>query len=88
MLRLSSLAKLKEPVVDTVIKFSEFFADWLNRLSQVLGVTMSVEIISGNHDEIRMLQQKSYSAEENFAKLVAEYIKRRHIWYNKTLIFG
>lgn len=77
VLRLSSLAKLKEPVVDTVIKFSEFFADWLNRLSQVLAVTMSVEIISGNHDEIRMLQQKSYSTEENFAKLVTEYIKLR-----------
>src|SRR5574344_6231 len=60
VLRLSSLAKLKEPVVDTVIKVSEFFADWLNRLSQVLGVTLSVEIISGNHDEIRMLQQKPY----------------------------
>lgn len=77
LLRLSSLAKLKEPVVDTVIRFSEFFADWLNRLSQVLGVSISVEIISGNHDEIRMLQQKSYSAEENFAKLVAEYVRLR-----------
>lgn len=76
-LRMSSLAKLKEPVVDTVIKFSEFFAEWLDRLSKALDIHIIVDMISGNHDEIRMLQQKSYNPEENFGKLIARYVQLR-----------
>lgn len=77
VLRTSSLTKLKEPVVDTVIGFAEFFANWLNELQIALGVSIAVEIISGNHDEIRMLQQQPINAEENFAKLITELVRLR-----------
>lgn len=86
VLRMSSLAKLKEPVVDTVIKFSEFFADWLNRLSQNLGTFIMVDMISGNHDEIRMLQQKSYNSDENFAKLITKYVQLRLMYNDRVIV--
>ena len=87
VLRASSLTKLKEPVVDTVINFAEFFANWVNELQVALGVEVAVEIISGNHDEIRMLQQQPISAEENFAKLITELIKLRLV-NNQNITVG
>ena len=87
VLRASSLTKLKEPVVDTVINFAEFFANWVNELQIALGVEVAVEIISGNHDEIRMLQQQPISAEENFAKLITELIKLRLV-NNQNITVG
>lgn len=85
-LRMSSLAKLKEPVVDTVIKFSEFLAEWLDKLSRELGIFIMVDMISGNHDEIRMLQQKAYNPEENFGKLIAKYVQLRLANNNRVTV--
>lgn len=87
VLRTSSLTKLKEPVVDTVIDFAEFFANWLNELQLALGIEVAVEIISGNHDEIRMLQQQPINAEENFAKLITEFVRLRLI-NNQNITVG
>lgn len=86
VLRVSSLAKLKEPVADTVIKFSEFFAEWLDKLSRDLGVYIVVDMILGNHDEIRMLQQKAYNPEENFGKLIAKYVQLRLINNERVIV--
>lgn len=86
VLRVSSLAKLKEPVVDTVIKFSEFFAEWLDKLSRELGVFIMVDMISGNHDEIRMLQQKAYNPEENFGKLIAKFVQLRLVNNDRVIV--
>lgn len=77
VLRLSSLAKLKEPVLDTVIKFSEFMAEWLAALQKLLNIPIKVVCVGGNHDIQRLLGQKPCLEEENLMKIVVEFLKLR-----------
>ena len=77
VLRLSSLAKLREPVVDTVIKFSEFMAQWLIEIQDRLKVPITVVTVGGNHDINRILGQQPQLEEENLGKIVVEFLKLR-----------
>ena len=77
ILRLSSLTKLREPVVDTVIKFSEFMAQWLVELQKRLDIPIEVVTVGGNHDVNRILGQQPQLEEENLGKIVAEFLKLR-----------
>lgn len=77
VLRLSSLAKLREPVVDTVIKFSEFMAQWLVEIQDRLEVPITVVTVGGNHDINRILGQQPQLEEENLGKIVVEFLKLR-----------
>ena len=77
ILRLSSLTKLREPVVDTVIKFSEFMAQWLVELQRRLDVPIEVVTVGGNHDIQRILGQQPQLEEENLGKIVVEFLKLR-----------
>ena len=77
ILRLSSLTKLREPVVDTVIKFSEFMAQWLVELQKRLDVLIEVVTVGGNHDVQRILGQQPQLEEENLGKIVSEFLKLR-----------
>ena len=77
VLRLSSLTKLREPVVDTVIKFSEFMAQWLVELQKRLNVSIEVVTVGGNHDVQRILGQQLQLEEENLGKIVVEFLKLR-----------
>ena len=77
ILRLSSLTKLREPVVDTVIKFSEFMAQWLVELQKRLAVPIELVTVSGNHDVQRILGQQPQLEEENLGKIVVEFLKLR-----------
>lgn len=77
ILRLSSLTKLREPVVDTVIKFSEFMAQWLVELQKRLDVPIEVVTVGGNHDVQRILGQQPQLEEENLGKIVVEFLKLR-----------
>ena len=77
ILRLSSLTKLRESVVDTVIKFSEFMAQWLVELQKRLGVSIEVVTVGGNHDVQRILGQQPQLEEENLGKIVVEFLKLR-----------
>ena len=77
VLRLSSLAKLREPVVDTVIKFSEFMAQWLVEIQDRLEVPITVITVGGNHDVNRILGQQPQLEEENLGKIVVEFLKLR-----------
>lgn len=79
ILRLSSLTKLREPVVDTVIKFSEFMAQWLVELQKRLDVPIEVVTVGGNHDVQRILGQQPQLEEENLGKIVVEFLKLRLI---------
>ena len=76
-LRLSSLTKLRAPVVDTVIKFSEFMAVWLVNLQKRLEVPIEVVTVGGNHDINRILGQQPQLEEENLGKIVVEFLKLR-----------
>lgn len=77
VLRLSSLAKLREPVVDTVIKFSEFMAQWFVELQNRLEVPIEIVTVGGNHDINRILGQQPQLEEENLGKIVVEFLKLR-----------
>lgn len=77
VLRLSSLTKLREPVIDTVIKFSEFIAQWLVELQKRLDVPIEVVTVGGNHDVQRILGQQPQLEEENLGKIVVEFLKLR-----------
>lgn len=77
ILRLSSLMKIKEPVVDTVIKFSEFLSNWLIKLNEIIHVPINVVVVGGNHDVNRLLNGKPQLEEENLTKIVVEFLKLR-----------
>lgn len=77
VLRISSLAKLKEPVVDTVIKLSEFLSEWIACVHDRIGVPINVVVIGGNHDINRILGSKKYLPEENLSKIICEFLKLR-----------
>ena len=77
VLRMSSLVKLREPVVDTVIKFSEFMAQWFVELQNRLEVPIEIVTVGGNHDINRILGQQPQLEEENLGKIVVEFLKLR-----------
>ena len=77
ILRLSSLTNLKEPVVDTVIKFSEFLSTWFVELYKVINVPINIVVIGGNHDINRPLNSKPQFCGENLTKIVNEFLKLR-----------
>lgn len=77
VLRMSSLTKLREPVIDTVIKLSEFLSQWVVEVHQQLEVPVDVVIIGGNHDINRLLAGKQQFTEENLSKIICEFMKLR-----------
>lgn len=77
ILRMSSLTKLKEPVVDTVIKLSEFLSQWIVSIYNELKIPINVVIIGGNHDINRILGSKKQFTEENLSKIICEFMKLR-----------
>lgn len=76
-IRTSSLMKLKEPVVDTVIKTSEFLCQWIAEVANVLEVPIKVVTIGGNHDQLSILGMKPRPEEENLTKIVVKFMELR-----------
>lgn len=77
ILRMTSLTKLKEPVIDTVIKTSEFLCQWISELQNRLGINIRVVTVGGNHDTIGFLGAKPRFEEENLTKLVTKFMQIR-----------
>ena len=77
ILRDSSLAKLREPVIDSVIRFSEYYSNWLVELYTIVECPITVITVGGNHDVARFLTSKPQFDGENFAKLIREFIAIR-----------
>lgn len=78
ILRTSSLLKLREPVIDTVIRFSEDICRWLLRLHLKLGTDIEVITVGGNHDTQRLLESRPTFEDENLTKFVVAYMKQRY----------
>ena len=76
-IRTSSLMKLKEPVIDTVIKTSEFLCQWISEIANSLEVPIKVVTIGGNHDQLSILGMKPRPEEENLTKIVAKFMELR-----------
>lgn len=77
ILRPNSLMKLREPVIDTVIKFSEFISNWVVEVQSQLNVPINVVVVGGNHDVQRLLGSKPQFDDENLTKIVVEFMKLR-----------
>ena len=76
ILRISQLMKLRYGVVEATIKFSEYMSQWLNELSRYVKIIYYQT--SGNHTELRMLNQKKGTfVEDNMSKVILEFIKER-----------
>jgi len=77
VLRMTSLMKLKDPVVDTVIQTSEILAHWITELYVTLHKYIKVVVVSGNHDSLALLGAKPRFDEENLGKLVVKFLELR-----------
>lgn len=77
MLRTSGLTKLKEPVIDTVIKTSEFLCQWIGELQNRLETNIRVVTVGGNHDTCSFLGAKPRFEEENLTKIVTKFMQVR-----------
>ena len=86
ILRVSSLTKLREPVIDTVIKFSEFLSTWFVELYKTIKVPVNIVVVGGNHDINRILGQKPQLEEENLTKIVVEFLKLRLKDFNNIIV--
>lgn len=84
ILRISQLKNLQYGIIDSVIKFSEFIAEWLNTLSNYIAIEYYQ--CWGNHDEIRLLTgKKGDFPEENVGRLIMEFLELR-LKDNKNII--
>ena len=77
LLRPNSLTRLREPVIDTVIRFSELLANWIAEVQVNFNVPVNVVMVGGNHDTQRLLGSKPQFEDENLVKLVVEFLKLR-----------
>lgn len=77
ILRSSSLVKLREPVLDTVIKFSEFMANWIVEVQKQFLIPINVVTVGGNHDVNRLLISKPLFEDENLTKLFTHILQLR-----------
>lgn len=78
ILRTSSLLKLRDPVIDTVIRFSEDMCRWLLHLHLKTGTDIEVITVGGNHDTQRLLESRPTFEDENLTKFVVAYMKQRY----------
>lgn len=77
ILRPSSLLKLREPVLDTVINFSEFMANWIVEIQKQFLIPVNIVTVGGNHDNQRLLNSKPMFEDENLTKLFVHILQLR-----------
>lgn len=90
LLRISQLMKLRFGVVESTIKYADYLANWLNELSKHVNVYFRQ--CSGNHSELRLINNKKNTFEdENMAAVIYQFLKIRladnprfHIDQNQT----
>lgn len=76
ILRVSQLVKLQYGVVESTVRYADFIATWLARLTEVVRVHFGM--VNGNHTELRMLgQPKSTFKDENMGIIVKAFVKER-----------
>lgn len=77
LIRMSSLKKLRQPVVESVIEFAEFMATWLVELHNRLEIPVEFAVVPGNHSICRFLSQKPEFQDENLEYIIHAFIKLR-----------
>lgn len=87
ILRMSDLTKLKIGVVDSVIEYAEIISQFVNKIQNLLNIPIEFYCVGGNHSEIRILQKNRNFEEENFGKIIREFIALR-LRDNKNIQVG
>ena len=77
LVRMNSLKKLRQPVVQSVIEFAEFMATWLVELHNRLEIPVEFAVIPGNHSVCRFLSQKPEFQDENLEYIIHAFINLR-----------
>lgn len=77
LLRMSSLTKLRQPVVKSTVEFAEFVSQWIIEVHNRLGVPVDVAFVPGNHTVCRYLSQKPEFPEENLEFIIHVFVKTR-----------
>ncbi len=77
ILRMSSLQKLRQPVVKSAIEFAEFVSQWLIEVHDRLGLPLEVAMVLGNHTICRYLSQKPEFEEENLEYIIHAFVDLR-----------
>lgn len=87
ILRLSSqLMKLKYGIIDSTIRYAEYLAEWLNRLSFYTKIKFQM-VLDSNHCQLRICSApKNAFPEENMSKIMWTFIKTR-LRDNQNIIF-
>lgn len=70
-LHISALRTIDQDVSDQLINYSRYMATWINQLSGYM--TVDYYSISGNHDDIRLFEQKGMGS---YGRLMHEFIKQ------------
>lgn len=75
MLRMSQLQNLRYGIVDSTIKFSDMFTQWLCELRDRTQLHIDVHMVGGNHDEVRPLGSKAGDfPKDNMCKIIHHYL--------------
>lgn len=74
---MSSLTKLRQPVVRSTVEFAEFISQWIVEVRNRMGVPIDVAIVPGNHTTIRYLSQKPEFHEENLEYIIHAFVDLR-----------
>lgn len=77
LLRMSSLTKLRQPVVKSTVEFAEFVSQWIGEAHNRLGVPIDVAFVPGNHTICRYLSQKPEFPDENLEFVIHAFVKMR-----------
>lgn len=77
LLRMSSLTKLRQPVVKSTVEFAEFVSQWIVEVHNRLGVPVDIAFVPGNHTVCRYLSQKPEFSEENLEYIIHAFVKMR-----------
>lgn len=77
LIRASSLIKLRQPVVKSVVEYAEFVSQWLVAVRERLGIPLEVAFVGGNHTVCRYLSQKPEFPEENLEYIIHAFVDLR-----------
>ena len=77
LLRMSSLTKLRQPVVKSTVEFAEFVSQWIVEVHNRIGVPVDVAFVPGNHTVCRYLSQKPEFPDENLEYIIHAFVKMR-----------
>lgn len=73
LLRISALRTMRHGMLNSVVIFSRMIGDWLDALSEYVEITYR-HVMTANHSELRMFNQKRGETDENLELVIVNYI--------------